>query len=124
MADLASHFAAGGYKKVSIFLDRNSTHLTKMKDAYAGLTKGLAIEMRFIHFAPYSPALNPVEYLIHWVRQHSLHHADCKQDLAEVKQRLTSLLDRQVVLSKDQLVNILSHIEQLISAKQKTNFSP
>ena len=124
MADLAGHFAAGGYKKVSIFLDRNSTHLTKMKDAYAGLTKGLAIETRFIHFAPYSPGLNPVAYLIHWVGQHSLHHADCKQDLADVKQRLTSLLDRQVVLSKDQLVNILSHIEQLISAKQKTNFSP
>ena len=109
---------------MSIFLDRNSTHLTKMKDAYAGLTRGLAIEMRFIHFAPYSPALNPVAYLIHWVGQHSLHHADCKQDLAEVKQRPTSLLDRQVVLRKDQLVNILSHIEQLISTKQKTNFSP
>ena len=124
MADLATHFAAGGYQKVSVFLDRNSTHLTKMKDAYAGLTSGLAIEMRFIHFAPYSPALNPVEYLIHWIRQHSLHHADCKQTLAEVKQRLTSLLDHQIVLSQDQLVNILSHIEQLVVAKQKPAFSP
>ena len=124
MADLAGHYAALGYVKLSIFLDRNSTHLVKMRTHYQALSAGLGLEVEFIHFAPYSPALNRVEYLIHWVRQHSLHHADCKQNLGEVKARLMALLDHKTVFSQAQLVNILVHIEKLVEDKQKSNLSP
>lgn len=124
MAGLAAHYASLGYVKLSVFLDRNSTHLQKMQTHCQTLTAGLGLGVEFIHFAPYSPALNPVEYLIHWVRQHSLHHGDCKQNLAEVKARLVALLDHKKVLSQDQLVNILAHIEKLVDDKQKPNLSP
>lgn len=124
MADLAGHYASLGYVKLSVFLDRNSTHLVKMRTHYESLSAGLGLAMEFVHFPAYSPALNLVEYLIHWVRQHSLHHADCKQTLAEVETRLMGLLDHQVVLSCAQLTNLLAHIEKIVEDKQKINLSP
>ena len=124
MADLAGHYASLGYVKLRVFLDRNSTHLVKMRTHYESLSAGLGLVLEFVHFPAYSPALNPVEYLIHWVRQHSLHHADCRQNLVEVKARLMALLDRQIVLSTAQLENILVYIEKLIKDKQKINLSP
>lgn len=124
MADLGGHYASLGYVKLSVFLDRNSTHLVKMRTHYQALSAGQGLQIEFIHFAPYSPALNPVEYLIHWVRQKSLHHANCKQNLGEVKERLMALLNHQKVLSQEQLINILVHIENLIEDKQKSNLSP
>lgn len=124
MADLAGHYDSLGYVKLNVFLDRNSTHLMKMRTHYESLSAGFGLEVKFIHFPAYSPALNLVEYLIHWVRQHSLHHADCKQDLAEVKERLVALLDHKVVLSCKQLANILVYIEKIVEDKQKSNLSP
>lgn len=124
MADLARYYQGLGYVKLIIFLDRNSTHLLKMRTHYQELSSGFSLTVEFVHFAPYSPALNPVEYLIHWIRQHSLHQADCKQTLVEVKQRLISLLDHKSIFSFDQVVNILLHVEKLIGDKQKTNLSP
>lgn len=124
MADLARYYQELGYVKLVVFLDRNSTHLLKMRTQYQKLSSGFSVAVEFVHFATYSPALNPVEYLIHWVRQHSLHQADCKQTLAEVKQRLVSLLDHKSIFSFDQVVNILSHIERLVEGKQKVNLSP
>ena len=124
MADLAAHYQSLGYVKLCVFLDRNSTHLVKMRTHYETLSSEFSIQMKFIHFAPYSPALNPVEYLIHWVRQHSLHHAPCEQTLAEVKERLVCLLDHKTVFNCDQIANILARIEKLIKDKQKDNLSP
>jgi len=124
MADLAAHYQALGYVKLCVFLDRNSTHLLKMRTHYESLSSGFSLKMPFIHFAPYSPSLNPVEYLIHWVRQHSLHHAPCEQSLAEVKERLVCLLDHKNIFDCDQMVNILAHIEKLIEDKQNDILSP
>ncbi len=123
MADLAFDLEKRGYKQVSVYLDRNTTHLVKMQTAYSELSNGLQIQMRFIHFAPYSPALNPVEYVIHWIRQHYLHQADCRQCLLDVQARLMAVLNHQVVLSQNQLVNLLVHIEKLVIDKQKQNLS-
>ncbi len=124
MADLALNLQQRGYQHVRVYLDRNTTHLVRMQTAYAELSAGLSIQTRFIHFAAYSPALNPVEYMIHWIRQRYLHHADSRQSLSDVKARLVAALDQQVVLSSDQLVNLLVHIEKLIKDKQKPNLSP
>ena len=124
MVELAGDLQQRGYEQVSVYLDCNTTHLKRMQTAYGILSKELTIQMRFVHFAAYSPALNPVEYAIHWIRQHSLHQATCRQCLTEVNQRLTNLLDHQVVLSQVQLVNILVHIEKLVEDKQKHSLSP
>ena len=124
MVELAGDLQQRGYEQVSVYLDRNTTHLNRMQTAYVALSNKLTIQMRFVHFAAYSPALNPVEYAIHWIRQHSLHQANCGQCLAEVNQRLMDLLDHQVVLSQVQLVNILVHIEKLVEDKQKHSLSP
>ncbi len=124
MADLAFDLQQRGYTQVSVYLDRNTTHLVRMQTAYQELSAGLRIQMRFIHFAAYSPALNPVEYVIHWIRQRYLHHANCRQCLAEVKARLMAALDHQVVFSVSQLINLLVHIEKLIVGKQKPHLSP
>lgn len=107
MVELAGDLQQRGYEQVSVYLDRNTTHLKRMQNAYANLSKELTIQMQFLHFAAYSPALNPVEYAIHWIRQRNLHQADCRQCLADVKQRLMGLLDHQVVLSQAQLINRL-----------------
>lgn len=124
MADLALALQQRGYRSVSLYFDRNTTHLTRMRTEYARLSKDLSIQMRFIHLSAYSPALNPVEYVIHWIRQHSLHHASSRQTLDEVKDRLVDLLHHQVVFSKEQLINLLVHIEKLVIDKQKCNLSP
>ena len=75
-----------------------------MRTHFHTLSAGLGLRVEFIHFAPYSPALNPVEYIIHWIRQHSLHQADCRQHLEEVKDQLLTLLDHKVVFTHEQLV--------------------
>jgi len=124
MTDLALSLQQRGYEQVSVYLDRNTTHLVKMQTAYAELSTGLSIQMRFIHFAAYSPALNPVEYMIHWIRQRYLHNADCRQSLAAVEARLVAAIDQQVIFSSDQLVNLLARIEKLVVDKQKPNLSP
>jgi transposase len=122
--ELATDLQARGYRQVSLYLDRNPTHLKRMQTEYARLSAALTIELRFVHFSPYSPGLNPVEYAIHWLRQRHLHHADRSQCLAEVKARLVASVNYQQVFSTEQLVNILVHIEELVIAKQNNNHSP
>lgn len=122
--ELATDLQTRGYGKVCLYLDRNPTHLKRMQTEYARLSAGLTIQLRFVHFSPYSPGLNPVEYAIHWIRQRHLHHADRSQCLTQVKARLLALVNHQQVFSQEQLVNILAHIESLVVAKQNNNHSP
>ena len=94
MAELAQTLQAQGYSRVGLFLDRNPTHLRAMQSEYEQLTASLVLRMRFVHFAPYSPVLNLVEYGIHWLRETYLHQADCGQSLSEVRTRLEVGVDR------------------------------
>jgi len=123
LAQLATELQTQGYEQVTLYLDPDTTHLQKMQISYRQQTAHLAIQMRFVHFAAYSPALNLAEYAIHWLRQHSLHHACCSQRLAQVKERLAAVI-KGGIFTAEQIVNILVHIEQLVSDKQKQNLSP
>jgi transposase len=123
LAEVAHQLHAQGYSRVTLFLDRNPTHLQAMQTAYEQLTADLPLRMRFVHFAPYSPTLNLVEYGIHWLRQRYLHQADCGQSLAEVGERLVRGVS-QGIFSTEQIVNILVHIEALVENKQNSNLSP
>ena len=50
MADLARHYESLGYVKLRVFLDRNSTHLVKMRTHYESLSAGLGLVLEFVHF--------------------------------------------------------------------------
>ena len=113
-ADLATQYQARGYDKLDVFLDRNTAHKAKMQNIYASLTAQLQIQVNFHLMAPYSPALNLVEYAIHLIRVKALHHADCKKSLPEFETYIKELCDDQKILTKEQIVNILQHIESLV----------
>ena len=81
-ADLAARYQAQGYDRLDVFLDRNTAHKAKMQNIYASLTAQLQIQVKFHLMAPYSPALNLVEYAIHLIWLKVLHHADCKKNLS------------------------------------------
>lgn len=124
VAGLAEHLQAQGYRRATVYLDGNATHRQAMRTAYAGLSRGVGIEVDFVHFAPYSPWMNVVEYGIHWLRQRYLHQANSKQGLAEVEARLTQALATHDLLNADQIINLLSHIEQETARRATLNHSP
>jgi transposase len=79
------------------------------------LTKNLDIKIQFHFVAPYSPKLNLVEYAIHLIRQKVLHHADCQKNLTEFTKQIIDLCDNQKILNKEQIINILTHIDGLVT---------
>lgn len=118
---IAQYFAAvveelqlKGYARVDIFLDRNATHKTKMQTIFRELTQHLTIQTTFHLMAAYSPKLNLVEYAIHLIRQKVLHHADHKTSLAQFEQAIKEQCDKGNILNKDQIINILDHIDALV----------
>lgn len=114
-ADLAKNFQEKGYQVLKVFLDGNSTHKAKMQSIFKELTKALKIETYFYLIPPYSPKLNLVEYIIHLIRQKVLHHADAKKDLNYFETKIKDLCSSQEFLTKSMVVNILAHIETLIT---------
>lgn len=85
-----------------------------MQNLLATLTTQLTITIKFHLMAPYSPKLNLVEYAIHLIRQKVLHHADCKTSLVQLEKLVKALCDNQEVVTKQQIINILVHIESLV----------
>ena len=113
LVDLANCLHASGYSSADIFLDNNPTHKNKMKTAFWNKLE-IPISIRFHHFPKYSPFCNPTEYLIHLIRQKYLHHHDYKLNLQELEKILTDNLLGKTFISKEQLVNILEHIDNLV----------
>ena len=117
---LTCGFVAGG----GVFCRLPPSHCLSGGTAYAELSKGLAIEVDFVHFAAYSPWMNVVEYGIHWLRQRYLHQAASEQVLADVALRLTQALANHYLLNAEQIINISSHIERETPRKMISNHSP
>jgi transposase len=112
-AGVAALFQDRGLERLEIFLDRATTHKTKMKNIFIELTAHLTIKTSFHLMPAYSPKLNLVEYAIHLIRQKILHHADFKTDLKQFESLIKELCDSRKLLTKEQVVNILEHIESL-----------
>lgn len=85
-----------------------------MQRIFAEFTKHLTIIVRFHFIAAYSPKLNLVEYVIHRIRQNILHHADARKYLPEFEKLTHDLCKTGKILSKEQITNILVHIESLV----------
>ena len=117
--DLAKELQSKNYAKAHIFLDKNTTHLQKMQDLfYAHIEEqGIKLGVKFHYFAPYSPKLNIVEYLIRIIRQKWLHHASYKQRLKEVEERLKEKIENEPFITQEQIINILQHIQDLVLEK-------
>lgn len=113
MVDLVKSLDAQGFTSADIFLDNNPTHKNKMKTAFYQKTEA-PVAVRFHHFPRYSPLCNPTEYLIHLIRQKYLHHHDYNLNLQAIEKLLTQNLLGQTFISKEQLVNILEHINNLV----------
>ncbi len=114
MLALSEALLAEGFQKAHIFLDNNPTHKQKMQDFFQQQAKELDLQVVFHYLPRYSPKLNPVEYLIHLVRQKCLHHGDHKRNLNDLEKQLTDLLHQKQFVLQYQLINILQHIQDLI----------
>lgn len=86
-----------------------------MQALFSEMNAHLPIEVKFHLMPAYSPKLNLVEYAIHLIRQKVLHHADCKTSLTEFESYIKRLCEQGKVLTKEQIINILEHIESLVS---------
>ncbi len=93
-----------------------------MQSTFQKLTAELTIQVDFHLMAAYSPKLNLVEYAIHLIRQKVLHHADSKMTLAQFEAAIEQACRNGQLLSKDQIINLLEHIESLVL--QYPNQSP
>jgi hypothetical protein len=113
-AHIATLYQQQGFEKIEVFLDRNPTHKTKMQTLFSQLTAHLPMQVNFHLMPAYSPKLNLVEYAIHLIRQRVLHHADCKTSLTEFESYIEGLCEQGKVVTKEQIINILEHIESLI----------
>ena len=113
MVDLAKSLPSQGDTSADIFLDNNPTPKNKRKtDCLNPLDVPMTV--RFHHFPKYAPLCNPTAYLIHLLRQKYLHQHDYKLNLQELEKILSDNLLGTTFISKDQLVNILEHIHNLV----------
>lgn len=85
-----------------------------MQQLFAQANTTLTIQVRFRLLPAYSPKLNLVEYAIHLIRQKVLHHADYKTTLSQFESDVKELCKNQKLLTKDQIMNILNHIQSLV----------
>jgi transposase len=119
MAHLTLEMDRQGVERVEILLDNNTTHKQKMQGLYLeeveqlgkGHGKEIKAELVFTFLPAYSPKLNLVEYAIHLLRLRCLHHRPYNMKMQEVEERIQRELQKQKLLTPQQIINILQHIE-------------
>jgi hypothetical protein len=119
MAHLAVDMAKEGIEQVEILLDKNTTHQNKMQSLFQQEAHKLGLDKQrqliFTYLPAYSPKLNLVEYAIHLLRQGCLHHRPYGMKLAEIETLLGPHLAKGAILTAQQVINILQHIEDLVT---------
>lgn len=114
--DLATEYEKKMYHELIVYFDGNSTHKAKMQNIFTkNWTGQLKITFRFI--PPYSPKLNPVEYLIHWIRQKELHHQPFNRDLELIQEKINNRLKKENFIPDSMMVNLMGYIEELAQFK-------
>ena len=106
-----------GYSKLSIIFDNCKTHKKKMRELLAQALKKAEVERKiaveFIDLPAYSPDFNLVEYIIHQIRLQILHHQQFGMTLEQVQARLEKHLQKEQMLTPQQIQNTLRHIWSL-----------
>ena len=108
---------------ITVFLDNARTHCQEMERAVQELLLEILAQtqwedlknttVHFLHTPPYSPAFNPAEYLIHWVRQDALYHLPCTFTLQQKADRVHSHLAQGPPYTPAQMEKLLNHIYKL-----------
>jgi hypothetical protein len=109
-----------GYHWLTVILDNARTHRPDMQAAAQAVLAEIAEQngwedlkrttVEFLPTPPYSPAFNPAEYLIHWVRQQALYHLPCTFTLADKASRVRRHLAQGPPLRPEQMDKLLHHI--------------
>jgi transposase len=112
-----------GCRWITLILDNARTHRHAMEEAVKALLAEIAelvpwedlkaTTVEFLHTPPYSPALNPAEYLIHSVRQEALYHLPCTFTLQEKADRVRCHLVQGPPFTPEQMQKLLRHIYKL-----------
>lgn len=116
-------YARWGFHWITVLLDNARTHRPDMEAAVRVWLAEIAdlyhwedlkrTTVEFLHTPPYSPAFNPAEYLIHWVRQDALYHLPWTFTLQEKADRVRYHLAQGPPLTSKQMHNLLRHIYNL-----------
>ena len=120
---LVLRYVQRGFRWITVILDNATIHGPAMKAAVGELLAEIAeipawadlknINLAFLHAPSYSPAFNPAEYLIHWVRQDALYHLPCTFTLQDKAERVKRHLAQGPPLTPKQRGNLLRHIGNL-----------
>jgi transposase len=112
-----------GFHWITVILDNARTHRREMEVAARRLLAEIVAitgwedlkrtTVELLHTPPYSPALNPAEYLIHWVRQDALYHLPCTVTLQDKADRIHRHLAQGPPLTPEQMNHLLHHIYNL-----------
>ena len=116
-----------GHRWIGLLMDGARTHRQDMQAALRELLAEIATlahwddlreaTVEFLHTPAYSPALNPAEYLIHWVRQDALYHLPCTFTLQDKADRVQSHLAKGPPFTPEQMDRLLRHIYKLPHGK-------
>lgn len=123
MAHLTLEMDRQGVERVEIMLDNNTTHKQKMQQLYAEEVEKLGQEHKrqirtqlvFTFLPAYSPKLNLVEYAIRLLRLRCLHHRPFNMKMHQMEERIQRELQKQKLLTPQQILNILQHIEEEVN---------
>ena len=112
-----------GFHWITMILDNARTHRPDMETTVRALLLEIVdlcgwedlkrTTLEFLHTPPYSPAFNPAEYLIHWVRQDALYHLPCTFTLQDKANRVQHHLAQGPPLTPEQMGKLLHHIYTL-----------
>jgi transposase len=106
-----------GYRHILFLLDNCPIHNEAMQAelmkllAEMAMTQGVTVG--FWNTPVYSPAFNPAEYMIHFVRKNSLYHAPPTMTVQERAERIQSHLAQAPPQSPEQIKNLVRHICEL-----------
>jgi transposase len=125
--DVSSYFAElcldcvqHGVKKLTVFLDNNTTHKHKMRNLLqvnlAELNIQGHIELEFLYTPPYSPNFNLAEYLVHQLRLQVLHHQPVDMTIQLVREKLQQYLHVNQLQTPQQIHNTIAHIYSLVKS--------
>jgi len=106
-----------GYERLTIYLDRNSTHKDKMQNLLSTLLSTLELDdkitLELHHITAYSPKLNLAEYIIHQIRLQVLHHMPVDSTIESIEVELEEYLKDKQLQTPQQIQNTIRHICKL-----------
>jgi hypothetical protein len=114
---LTQDVAKEGYTQLTVILDNNSMHKTKMRaqlrQKMQACPELAQLSLSFIDTPRYSPDLNLAEYIIHYIRAKCLHHLPSRVNIQEVCENILKTVKKQHMQTKAQIDATIQRIIRL-----------